>query len=143
MNKIKFLTVSMMLLCAFLCQKTYCWAAPDGVVQYSDRIAGSRDSVLVAEIRARMDSIRAHRPTVALVLSGGGAKGAAHIGVIEYLESIDMPIDMVLGTSMGGLVGGIYALGYPIHELDSIVRTIDWSLALSDRVPREYISYAE
>ena len=143
MNKNKFLTVSMMLLCAFLCQKAYCWAAPDGVVQYSDRIAGSRDSVLVAEIRARMDSIRAHRPTVALVLSGGGAKGAAHIGVIEYLESIDMPIDMVLGTSMGGLVGGIYALGYPIHELDSIVRTIDWSLALSDRVPREYISYAE
>ena len=143
MNKNKFLTVSMMLLCTFLCQKAYCWAAPDGVVQYSDRIAGSRDSVLVAEIRARMDSIRAHRPTVALVLSGGGAKGAAHIGVIEYLESIDMPIDMVLGTSMGGLVGGIYALGYPIHELDSIVRTIDWSLALSDRVPREYISYAE
>lgn len=102
-----------------------------------------RDSLAIADIRAKMDSIRVHRPTVALVLSGGGAKGAAHIGVIEYLESIDMPIDMVLGTSMGGLVGGIYALGYPIHQLDSIVRNIDWDMALSDRIPWEYVSYAE
>lgn len=102
-----------------------------------------RDSLHLAEIRSRMDSIRTRRPTVALVLSGGGAKGAAHIGVIEYLESIGMPIDMVLGTSMGGLVGGIYAMGYPVHELDSIVRAMDWELALSDKIPREYISYAE
>lgn len=109
----------------------------------SEPLDSSRDSILVAEIRTRMDSIRTRRPTVALVLSGGGAKGAAHIGVIEYLESIDMPIDMVLGTSMGGLVGGIYALGYPIHQLDSIVRTIDWDLALSDRIPMEYVSYSE
>ena len=102
-----------------------------------------RDSLHLAEIRSRMDSIRTRRPTVALVLSGGGAKGAAHIGVIEYLESIGMPIDMVLGTSMGGLVGGIYALGYSADELETIVRNIDWELALSDRIPREFISYSE
>ena len=106
-------------------------------------IVTPKDAVLINETRHIMDSIRQYRPTVGLVLSGGGAKGAAHIGVLEYLESIDMPVDMVLGTSMGGLVGGIYALGYPVSQLDSIVRNIDWSMALSDRVPPEYVSYSE
>lgn len=101
------------------------------------------DSAAVKTIRVRMDSIRKTRPTVALVLSGGGAKGAAQIGVMEYLESIGMPIDMILGTSMGGLIGGIYALGYSAHQIDSIIRTVDWEQAMSDAVPREYISYAE
>ena len=101
------------------------------------------DSAAMDDIRTRMAKIRRHRPTVALVLSGGGAKGAAHIGVIRYLEAIGMPVDMVLGTSMGGLVGGLYALGYDVKQLDSLIRQMDWSYALSDRVPREYISYAE
>ena len=101
------------------------------------------DSAAIARVQHRMDSIRQHRPTVALVLSGGGAKGAAHIGVMKYLESIGMPIDMVLGTSMGGLMGGLYALGYNAEQLDSIIRTIDWNLALSDKVPRKCISYSE
>lgn len=106
-------------------------------------IVSRADSVSLVRLRTRMDDIRKDRPVVALVLSGGGAKGAAHIGAIKYLESIGMPVDMVLGTSMGGLVGGIYALGYPAAQLDSIVRSIDWSLALSDNIPREYVSYAE
>ena len=101
------------------------------------------DSLAVRKIRARMDSIRKSRPTVALVLSGGGAKGAAHVGAMKYLESIGMPVDMVLGTSMGGLIGGIYALGYSANQIDSILRTINWTQAMSDAVPREYISYAE
>lgn len=98
----------------------------------------------VEKIRHKLDSIRnvRHRPTVALVLSGGGAKGAAHVGVIKYLESIGMPIDIVMGTSMGGLVGGIYALGYDADHLDSIIRNIDWDMALSDKVPRDYLSYS-
>ena len=98
----------------------------------------------VERIRHKLDSIRAvrHRPTVALVLSGGGAKGAAHVGVIKYLESIGMPVDVVMGTSMGGLVGGIYALGYKADQLDSLIRNIDWDMALSDKVPRDYLSYS-
>mgnify|MGYP002619939607 CR=1 FL=1 len=103
----------------------------------------AEDSVAVREIRARMDSIRQHRPTVALVLSGGGAKGAAHVGVMEYLETIGMPIDLVVGTSVGGLIGGFYAVGYTAEEIREIVYGIDWEMALSDKVPREYISYAE
>lgn len=98
-------------------------------------------SLRLEKIRSRMDSIRIHRPTVALVLSGGGAKGAAHVGVIRYLESIGMPVDVVLGTSMGGLVGGLYALGYDADHMDSLIRDINWDIALSDKVPREYLSY--
>ena len=101
------------------------------------------DSLSMEKIRSRMDSIRSHRPAVALVLSGGGAKGASQIGVIKYLESIGMPIDMVLGTSMGGLIGGIYALGYSGAQIDSIIRTVDWTQTMSDAVPREYVSYTE
>lgn len=114
----------------------------DGLAPRSALLTAA-DSAAMDDIRSRMAEIRRHRPTVALVLSGGGAKGAAHIGVIRYLEAIGMPVDMVLGTSMGGLVGGLYALGYDVSQLDSLVRHMDWSYALSDRVPREYISYAE
>ena len=108
-----------------------------------DEINEAKD-LRASVIRHKMDSVRTrnHRPTVALVLSGGGAKGAAHVGVIRYLESIGMPVDMVMGTSMGGLVGGIYALGYDAEHLDSLLRNIDWDLALSDRVPRDYLSYS-
>ncbi|MBQ1619059.1 MAG: patatin-like phospholipase family protein, partial [Bacteroidales bacterium] len=94
-------------------------------------------------MNARMDSIRRHRPTVAVVLSGGGAKGAAHIGLLKYLEEIDMPIDMVLGTSMGGLVGGIYAMGYSASQLDSMIRSFDWDLLMSDKISKDYIPFEE
>ncbi|MGM9742881.1 MAG: patatin-like phospholipase family protein [Candidatus Cryptobacteroides sp.] len=102
----------------------------------------SADSVSVAELRQYLDGIRRTRPTVALVLSGGGAKGAAHIGVIDYLDSLEIPVDVVLGTSMGGLVGGLYSLGYSASDMESVIRGIDWDMALSDKVPRNYISYS-
>ena len=101
------------------------------------------DSSAVAKMRQRMAEIRKHRPTVALVLSGGGAKGAAHIGVIEHIESLGIPVDIVLGTSMGGLIGGLYALGYTTEEMDSLVRNMDWGWVFSDRLSREYISYTD
>lgn len=101
------------------------------------------DSAAFRALRRRMDLIRRHRPVVALVLSGGGAKGAAHVGVIKYLQEIGLPVDMVLGTSMGGLVGAFYALGYDADEMHDIMKGIDWELAMSDRVPRNYISYKE
>ena len=72
------------------------------------------------------------RPKVALVLCGGGAKGAAHIGALKVLEEANVPIDMVVGTSIGGLVGGLYAMGYSAAELDSIVSNCDWKYLLSD-----------
>ncbi len=101
------------------------------------------DSAAVARMRQRMSEIRRYRPTVALVLSGGGAKGAAHVGVIRYIEELDIPVDMVLGTSMGGLIGGLYALGYTTGQMDSLVRNMDWNWALSDKLSRKYISYTD
>ena len=73
------------------------------------------------------------RPRVGLVLSGGGAKGMAHIGVLKVLERIGIPIDIITGTSMGSIIGGMYACGHRSHELDSVVRHQDWSYVLSDR----------
>ena len=101
------------------------------------------DSVAVVQMRQRMAEIRKNRPTVALVLSGGGAKGAAHVGVIRRIEELGIPVDMVLGTSMGGLVGALYSLGYTPDQMDTIVSTIDWSWALSDKLSREFISYED
>ena len=101
------------------------------------------DSIAVQQMRARMDKIREHRPTVALVLSGGGAKGIAHIGVIRYVESLGIPVDLVVGTSMGGLIGGLYSLGYTPEQMDTLVRNIDWGWAFSDRLSRKYYSYSD
>lgn len=101
------------------------------------------DSVAVQRMRERMAQIRKDRPTVALVLSGGGAKGTAHVSVIKYIEELGIPVDMVLGTSMGGLIGGLYALGYSTHEMDSLVRNMDWSWVMSDRLSREYVTYTD
>jgi NTE family protein len=77
------------------------------------------------------------RPVVALVLSGGGARGLAHIGVLRALRELDVPVDMVVGTSMGSVVGGAYAAGRSVDELEAIVRTIAWDRVLSDRPPRD------
>lgn len=120
-----------------------------GVFSFSQELPVARnpftadDSLAIKEIKTRMKNIKKTRPTVAVVLSGGGAKGAAHIGVLKYLESIGMPVDLVTGTSMGGLVGGLYSLGYSADQLDSLIRKIDWSLAMSDKIPRPYVSYSE
>lgn len=83
------------------------------------------------------------RPKVGLVLSGGGAKGAAHIGVIKYVEEMGIPIDYVAGTSMGSIVGGLYALGYSADEMLQIISSVDWSRLISNKVDREKISFTE
>ena len=99
------------------------------------------DSIAFAKVRARMDSIRQYRPTVGLVLAGGGARGLAHLGVIKMIEELGIPVDVVTGTSMGGLIGGLYALGYKHDQLDSLVRDIQWPIMMSDKVPDTYITY--
>ncbi len=73
------------------------------------------------------------RKKVAVVLSGGGAKGMAHIGVLEVLEKAGIPVDIVTGTSMGSIIGGLYAIGYNANALDSLVRVQDWSYVITDR----------
>lgn len=72
------------------------------------------------------------RPKVAVVLSGGGAKGAAHIGALKVIEEAGIPVDYVVGTSMGAIVGGLYAIGYTPQQLDSMARAQNWKFLLSD-----------
>ena len=80
-------------------------------------------------------------PKIALVLSGGGARGAAHIGVIRLIEELQIPIDIVTGTSMGAIVGALYAIGYTADEMDSLLMTRDWKMLLSNGVPRQIQPY--
>ena len=84
---------------------------------------------------------RKERPKVGLVLSGGGAKGLAHIGALKIIEESGIPIDIVVGTSIGSIVGGIYALGYSAADMDSLVRAQDWNLLIRDQMDRRDISY--
>ncbi len=81
------------------------------------------------------------RPRVALVLSGGGALGLAHIGVLRVLEELHIPVDCVAGTSMGALVGGIYAAGYSPEELESLVASMDWRSLIQDTPDRRRLPY--
>ena len=99
------------------------------------------DSLAVARVRAKMDSIRQYRPTVAVVLGGGGARGMAHLGVLQYIEEMGIPVDLVGGTSMGGLVSGLYSLGFGAEYLDSLVRAIDWTVMMSDKIPDSFQTY--
>ena len=80
------------------------------------------------------------RPKVGLALSGGGAKGAAHIGVLKYMEEIGIPIDCIAGTSMGSIIGGLYALGYTPDEMADLISNINWSIYMSNNVDRYYQS---
>ena len=100
-----------------------------------------QDSLAIVRVRAKMDSLRQYRPTVAVVLGGGGALGMAHLGVLRYIEEMGIPVDMVGGTSMGGLISGLYSLGYGAGYLDSLVRAIDWTVMMSDKIPDSYQTY--
>ena len=83
------------------------------------------------------------RKKVGLVLSGGGAKGMAHIGALKVIEKAGIPIDYVVGTSMGSIIGGLYSIGYTPEQMDSLVRKQDWQFLLSDRTPRKEKNLSE
>ncbi|MFA5817233.1 MAG: patatin-like phospholipase family protein, partial [Bacteroidales bacterium] len=81
------------------------------------------------------------RPKVGLVLSGGGAAGLAEIGVIKVLEEVGIPIDYVAGTSIGSIVGGMFAMGYTAAEMEKIVKEMDWESMLADVIPRNDLTF--
>ncbi|NYE63035.1 NTE family protein [Duganella sp. 1224] len=81
------------------------------------------------------------RPKIALVLSGGGARGFAHIGVLRALQELRVPVDFVVGTSMGSVVGGAYAAGSSVEQLEQLVRRTDWNAVVADRPPRDELIY--
>ena len=80
------------------------------------------------------------RPRIGLVLSGGGARGAAHIGVLKVLEENRVPVDAIAGTSMGAVVGGLYASGLSAADIERVMTSVDWQDAFRDRPAAQPIS---
>ena len=99
--------------------------------------------LITLSVSAQEVTNSATRPKVGLVLSGGGAKGAAHIGVLKYIEEMGIPIDYIAGTSMGSIVGGLYALGYSTDEILELLAGLDWERLISNNVDRKKISFSE
>ena len=104
-------------------------------------LCGCASVAVAAENADTHDMEVRDRPTIGLVLSGGGARGTAHVGVINVLEDLQIPVDFVAGTSMGAIVGGLYASGMSADEMTVFVENVDWSKLLTDRPPRAERSF--
>ncbi|QBF29045.1 hypothetical protein EXN22_08715 [Pseudomonas tructae] len=98
-------------------------------------------SLLLMFVSFALLAAEAPRPKVGLVLSGGAARGLAHIGVLKALEEQGIKVDAIAGTSMGAVVGGLYASGYKVDELEKLALGIDWQQALSDAPPRKDVPF--
>lgn len=79
------------------------------------------------------------RPKIGYVFSGGGAKGMAHVGVLKVLEEVGLEPDYITGTSMGSIMGGLYAIGYSADEIAEIIETVDWSTVLTNEIPSNHV----
>ncbi len=102
--------------------------------------SGACRAIVLACVLATVTA-HAERPKIGLVLGGGGARGAAHIGVLKELERQRVPIDAIAGTSMGAIVGGLYASGMTPEELEELVTTLDWAASMSDTPSRDHLSF--
>ena len=85
------------------------------------------------------DTLPLIRPRVGVVLSGGGAKGFAHIGALKVIEEAGLPIDYIAGTSMGSIIGGLYAMGYDLETMTRLTKEQNWDAVMSDAIPRKYL----
>jgi NTE family protein len=94
-----------------------------------------------AEITAEEESTLARRPRIGLVLGGGGARGAAHVGVLKVIEELRIPVDYVAGTSMGSIVGGLYASGLNAEQIEREILAMDWDDLFQDEASREERSF--
>ena len=93
------------------------------------------------DLHAQTERNTPHRPKIGLVLSGGGAPGVAHVGVLKALEELRIPIDCIAGTSVGAIVGGLYASGMSPEQMEDWLHNADWHYLLSDSTPRESESF--
>ncbi|HEU5180196.1 MAG TPA: patatin-like phospholipase family protein [Candidatus Polarisedimenticolia bacterium] len=125
------LAVSMALLCAGM-----------GTVRAQDSSGGGATAAGAAAGDApAAKGARANRPRLALVMSGGGARGAAHIGVLRVLEELHVHPDLIVGTSMGSIIGGLYAAGYSPDQLEELLKSTDWKDVFVDAVERRDRSF--
>ncbi|MBR5060534.1 MAG: patatin-like phospholipase family protein [Prevotella sp.] len=89
---------------------------------------------IICWITLSFTSFAQDRPKIGLVLGGGGAKGAAQVGVLKYIEEAGVPIDYIVGTSIGSIIGGLYSVGYRSQQLDSLFTNMDWEVFFSGSV---------
>ncbi len=108
-----------------------------GIRRSASRTAAASLLLLLAGIPAGAGD----RPKIGIAFSGGGARGAAHIGVLQVLEELRIPVDYIAGTSMGAIIGGLYASGMTPGEIEQAVVAVDWNDALQDRPSRERLSF--
>ncbi len=106
-------------------------------------VFSSHSALAVAAGAPQTDGVDEIRPGVALVLSGGGARGVAHLGVLKVLEALRVPVDCVVGTSMGAIVGGAYASGMTLEEMERRVRAADWVEMFQNALPRDRQPFRE
>src|SRR4051794_32917558 len=110
---------------------------PRGSWLYREVMSAVRGAMLCAALAVALASGFAEaRPRVCLVLSGGGARGAAHVGVLKVLEELRVPIDCIVGTSMGSIVAGAYASGTSIDEMERVVASLSKEQLFRDLPPR-------
>ena len=99
--------------------------------------------LFISILFARLLAGENERPKIGLVLSGGGARGLAHVGILSLIDSLNIPIDFVVGTSMGGIAGALYAIGYSGEEIEELAIRNDWLELFSDVPPRDMLPYLE
>ena len=97
-------------------------------------------AVMVMPAQSNKTNKQKSRPKVGVVLSGGGAKGAAHIGVLKYIEEMGIPVDYVAGTSMGSIIGGLYSLGYEPDQMEMLISEMHWDELIGNKIDRNYMS---
>lgn len=109
----------------------------------SNRLRALRPWLAIATFAlcAAWPAAAADRPTIGIAFSGGGAKGSAHIGVLRVLEEMRVPVDFAAGASMGSVIGGLYATGMSVDELEQVILAVDWADALTDKPSREQLSF--
>lgn len=96
--------------------------------------------IAISSLHAQDSLCPPQRPKVGVVLAGGGARGASFIGVLKYLEELDIPVDYIIGTSMGSIIGGVYALGYSPDEMSQVISSINWSKYIGNNIDRSLLS---
>lgn len=102
-------------------------------IKITDEFPATKDEPCASAANSISNTKMLNRPKVALVLGGGGAKGAALVGVLKYIEQVGLPIDMIVGTSIGSIVGGLYSVGYRSAQMDTLFRSQKWHDLLTDR----------
>ena len=110
------------------------------------KVQGILQVVLTASMTASATAIAQPEPDepgprIALVLSGGAAKGFAHVGVLKVLEEMRVPVHLITATSMGSIMGGLYASGLSPQEIEAVMTTVDWNALFRDAPPREDLDY--